>query len=506
MTTYGIDLGTTFSAIAVLDPTGRPKILHNRDGEAITPSVALFQGDQVLVGSMAKRSAPMAPDDTVQFVKRFMGDPNWSHVDSAGTVRRAEEISALILRRLADDAELATGERVTDVVITVPAYFDDARRQATKDAGQLAGLEVVRLINEPTAAAIAYGAEHSDAGIILVYDLGGGTFDVTLLKRNGDELEVLATDGDRNLGGFDFDNALMSYVNEQVTGQGGPDLFDGGTTEADLREKSELAKRTLSSMPKASVFVSAGGKNFQIPVTREAFEEHTEDLLFRTQVLLESVIEDAKLTWDKVDRVLLVGGSTRMPMVTQLVERITGREPERGINPDEAVAMGAAIVAHLVSGSAGGLPAGAPTSYVDVTSQGLGIAALNDINRLENSVILSRNTKIPSRQEKTYSTVDQNQSSVLVQVTVGDDVDLDLVSIVNEKPMPLPEGLAKGTPIKVVMAYDIDGIVHLEASLPGRGKNGGDLFLGEIELDRPLNIDADELGRMKTSMQELTIG
>ncbi|MBO0892596.1 MAG: Hsp70 family protein, partial [Acidothermales bacterium] len=301
----GIDLGTTFSAVAVVGADDRPAVLRNREGENITPSVVLFSDDQVLVGSTAARTAATMPDDCVRFVKRFMGDPHWSFVDSRGTEYRPEEISAFILRRLADDAELALGTRVDDVVVTVPAYFDDARRKATLDAAEIAGLHALRLVNEPTAAAVAYGLDETEHGTCLVYDLGGGTFDVTLMRIAGGEFDVLATDGDRNLGGFDFDNELMLRVNAFVGERGGPDLFDGGVLEADLREKCELAKRTLTNVPRASVFVSADGANHQVQITRAEFEELTASLLDRTRTILESLLEAAGVGWDGIDHILL---------------------------------------------------------------------------------------------------------------------------------------------------------------------------------------------------------
>jgi len=504
MPALGIDLGTTFSATARVDASGRSEIILNRDGESITPSVVLFQGDQVLVGSMAKRSAAMFPDDCVQFVKRYMGDQHWSHIDSAGVTRRAEEVSALILRRLVDDAEMMTGEKFTDVVVTVPAYFDDARRQATKDAADLAGLTVLRLLNEPTAAAIAYGMDHSDAGTILVYDLGGGTFDVTVLRRDGDELVAVATDGDRNLGGFDFDNLLMELVAKKVADDGGPDLFDAASVQADLREKCELAKRTLSNVAKASVYVSAGGRNFSIPISRKEFDDAAEPLLFRTQVCVDSALEAAGVAWTQVDRLLLVGGSTRMPMVRELMTRLSGRQPEVGVNPDEAVAIGAGAVAALSAGG-GRLPPGSPKTFQDITSQGLGVAALDESERLRNSVIIPRNSQVPCQRSELFHTLVDAQELIQLQVTVGDDPDLDFCAIVHERPIELPPGLPAGTDVKIVMSYDIDGIVHLSLTLPGRGARGADLPLGEVELERPSNIGADEMRRIRRSLDGLKV-
>jgi molecular chaperone DnaK len=431
-----------------------------------------------------------------------MGDPHWRHVDSAGVTRRAEEVSALILRRLVDDAQMMTGETFSEVVITVPAYFDDARRQATKDAGELAGLTVLRLLNEPTSAAIAYGMDRTDAGTILVYDLGGGTFDVTVLRRDGDELVAVATDGDRNLGGFDFDNALMELVARKVAEDGGPDLFDGGSIQTDLREKCELAKRTLSNVAKATVFVSVDGRNFSIPVTREEFEDAVQPLLFRTEVCVESVLEAAGVTWEQIDRLLLVGGSTRMPMVRELMTRLSGKQPEVGVNPDEAVAIGAGAVAAL-STDGGRLPPGSPRTFQDITSQGLGIAALDESELLRNSVIIPRNSQVPCQRSEMFRTVVDAQECIDLQVVVGDDPDLDFCSIVHERPIELPPGLPAKTRIKVMMSYDIDGIVHLALTLPGRGPAGGDLPLGEVELERPSNIGAKELRRLRRSLDGL---
>jgi molecular chaperone DnaK len=437
-----------------------------------------------------------------------MGDRHWTHTDGAGVSRRPEEISALILRRLVDDAQTMTDETFRDVVVTVPAYFDDSRRQATKDAATTAGLTVLRLLNEPTAAAIAYGLDNADAGTILVYDLGGGTFDVTVLRRSGDELVALATDGDRNLGGFDFDNALMNLVNTKWQADGGPDLFDDERSIADLREKCELAKRTLSSVGKAIVYLSAGGHNLGVHLTREDFETATASLLYRTEVLVEAVLAEASLTWAKVDKLLLVGGSTRMPMVRDLVVRLSGKQPEVGVNPDEAVAVGAGAVAHMETARAGGgrLLPGASVSFQDITSQGLGIAAEDERRLLRNSVIIPRNTQVPSQREELYTTVVADQRQVKVQVTVGDDEDLDFCSVVHEKPLPLPAGLPERAEIRVVMSYDIDGLVHLSLGLPGRGPGGAELPLGEIELERPGNLDAEELQRIRRSVEGVTVG
>ena len=290
----GIDLGTTNSAVSVVRPTGKPEVLKNKEGDSITPSVVLFQSfggpDEPLVGEQAKRQAAAFPDDIVQHVKRYMGDPSWRFDSSSGAQYSAEEVSAIILKRLKEDAEIALGEEVTDAVITVPAYFDDARRTATKQAGQIAGLNVLRVLNEPTAAALSYGIDADANGTVLVYDLGGGTFDVTILKIAGTEFEVIATDGDRNLGGFDFDNALMSYLNEELKKQGAPDALEDIALMASLREKAEFAKKALSTVPKTNVQFSANDQHYRVPLTREEFNEVTQSLMVRTQELVADVL------------------------------------------------------------------------------------------------------------------------------------------------------------------------------------------------------------------------
>ncbi|HEY6739014.1 MAG TPA: Hsp70 family protein, partial [Actinopolymorphaceae bacterium] len=376
----GIDLGTTFSAVAHVNEFGKAEVLPNREGERLTPSVVLFDGEQPLVGAMAKRSVVASPLDVVQFVKRSMGDPSWRFDTAAGSTYRPEEISALILRRLVDDAERALGAEVTDAVITVPAYFDDAPRRATIDAGTIAGLTVRRVLNEPTAAALAYGIDGSADGVVLVYDLGGGTFDVTAMRIRAGEFEVLATHGDRNLGGFDFDNLLMQLLNERFVAAGGPSLLEDDVAEADLREKAEIAKHSLTSVERTTVTLTADGCTASVAVTRSEFDDLCTGLLGRTRDIVGIVLDDAGLRWDRVDRVLLAGGATRMPMVRGLLDRLSGGRVDASPNPDEIVAHGAAIQAALLEDDEArvrlpgvGTPARMRRVEVrDVTSHGLG--------------------------------------------------------------------------------------------------------------------------------------
>ena len=510
----GIDLGTTNSAISVVRPTGLPEVLKNKEGDPITPSVVLFQSfggpDEPLVGEQAKRQAAAFPEDVVQYVKRFIGDPSWKFESSSGTSYSAEEVSAIILKRLKEDAELALGEEVTDAVITVPAYFDDARRTATRQAGQIAGLNVLRVLNEPTAAALSYGVEADANGTVLVYDLGGGTFDITILKITGTEFEVVATDGDRNLGGFDFDNELMKYLNEELKEQGAPNAFADPSLMAALREKAEFAKKALSTVPKTNVQFSAEGNHYRVPLTREKFVEVTQSLLNRTEELVADVLEAAKMTWDDIDKVLMVGGSTRMPAVRELVERISGKTPELNVNPDEAVALGAAVQATLEGdievsteqvGSKSTIEGylGGPVTISDVTSQALGVILFEEDGTTEyNCVMIERNEKVPATREINVKTAIDRMTAVEVKVTQGDDRDPELVTIVGEGQLALPP-YPKGSPLRVSYSYDVDQTVVVEVY-----DLTADASLGTIEIERVANLgeaDVEQLEEKIGGMQ-----
>ncbi len=509
MPAIGIDLGTTYSAVAVLRDSGEVEVLPNRDGEDITPSVVLFQGfgssDEPLVGTMAKHSAASAPDDVVQFVKRQMGDPDWRFSSTSGNNYSSEEVSAIILKRLKEDAELALGETVRDAVITVPAYFDDARRTATKHAGAIAGLNVLRVLNEPTAAALSFGVDTSAQGLVLVYDLGGGTFDVTLMRITDEGFDVLATDGDRMLGGFDFDNKLIEYIADKIAEQGGPsDLLDDSAQVASLREKAEMAKRSLTTVATTTVHISAGGGQYRVPVARAEFERITKDLLNRTRDLTEFVLSEAGVTWAGIDHLLLVGGSTRMPMVRELIEKLAGKPTDRSVRPDEAVAMGAAIQAAMEESATAGAGLaifdGKSPMISDVTSQGLGVILLdNATNRDVNEVIIPRNTKIPAKFSTSASTVQDNQKTVLVQVTQGDDTNPDYVVEIGSKEIPLPP-YPKGSPLGIAYAYDIDQTVFVEVTDLTTNHS-----LGTFEVDRLANLTDEQLESATGKVASLSV-
>jgi molecular chaperone DnaK len=502
----GIDLGTTNSAVAIVNEFGRPEILPNREGGRVTPSVVMFDASGPVVGEIARASAVMRPGDTAQFVKRHMGEPDWSFRTSAGEELSAEAISARILARLKEDAEAHLGEPVTKAVISVPAYFDDARRTATIDAATIAGLEVVRLLNEPTAAALAYGLNARDAETVLVYDLGGGTFDVTIMRVNvdaGAEFTVLATDGDTRLGGYDWDNALMNWLDEQFSATGAPSLLAEPESEQMLRDHAVRAKHTLTTRDEANVFLSWRGFNEKIVLTRALFDDVTAPLLARTARCIDKALEDAGLTWAAIDKCVLVGGSSRMPQVSMLVTQLSGHIPLTEVNPDEAVALGASIYAAL-AGEAGAVPiltgSGERLDAItlhDVTAHSMGvvIAENHGVNRL-NSIIVPKGTVIPCFLTGMYSTTIDNQTEWQCEVTEGEETDLQYVNIVGTGTISLPGNAPAGTVMEVAMNYDANGIINVFVRDLDR------MMVGELAIDRTVNLTDAQIiesrGRLET--------
>ena len=512
----GIDLGTTFSAVARVDEFGKPVVLPNRDGETITPSVVFFDGEQPLVGTMAKRSIVSSPLDVAQFVKRAMGDPSWRFETSQGTPYRPEEISALILKRLREDAERVLGAKVTDAVVTVPAYFADAARRATIDAGTIAGLRVRRILNEPTAAALAYGLDGSVSGTVVVYDLGGGTFDVTALRMEGGDFRVLATHGDRNLGGFDFDNLLMRLLNQRFVAAGGPSLLADDTTEAVLRDKAELAKHTLTTVERTQVTLAADGFTHAVPLARADFEDATSALLSRTRDITELVVEEAGLTWRSVDRILLAGGATRMPMVRRMLEQVSGLTPDATANPDEIVALGAATLAHLLAtdsdGADGDGDAASGMSTVaaptvsgvrpvvrDVTSHGLGeLLREIDTGDLVNAVILPPNTPLPAERSHVSYTLVDNQRVLRITITEGESREPRYVTTIGEESFAIAS-YPKGAPFETVLSYDENQIIFVEVNDMTTGE-----LVGTFEIHYPRNLRGDQLAESTSRISAIT--
>lgn len=464
----GIDLGTTNSVVAVLEG-GDAVVIPNAEGSRTTASVVAFTQDgERLVGQVAKRQAVTNPDRTIMSIKRHMGTDYKVNID--GKDYTPQEISAMILRKLKEEAENYLGESVDQAVITVPAYFTDAQRQATKDAGAIAGLEVLRIINEPTAASVAYGLDKDEEQTVLVYDLGGGTFDVSILELDKGYVGVKATSGNNRLGGDDFDERIIRYLIDEFKKEYGVDLSQDKMAMQRLKEAAEKAKIELSGLPQTTVnlpFISAnnaGPLHMDITITRAKFNELTADLVEATMIPLRQAMSDAGLTAQDIDRVILVGGSTRIPAVQEAIEKEMGKEPYKGINPDECVAMGAAIQAGVLSGE---FEKGQGLVLVDVTPLSLGIETLGGVM----TTLIKRNTPIPCRETQIFSTAADNQPAVDIHVLQGerplakDNVTLGRFQLTGIPPAP------RGVPqIEVTFDIDRNGIVNVSAKDLGTGK------------------------------------
>lgn len=488
----GIDLGTTNSAISYIDEFGQPQIIPNREGERTTPSVIYFEQDKPIVGQAAKTMSVMDPLNTVQFVKRQIGNSSFKFITPSGTTYTAEELSALILKRLKEDAEQYLGQEIQQVVVTVPAYFDDAQRKATMDAGAIAGLEVLQVINEPTAAALAYGIRNRNKNQnIVVYDLGGGTFDVTVLSFTELDVHVKATGGDRNLGGFDFDNHLMSYVQEKFLEEHGVDLYDDEVAMQELRERTEACKKTLTVRQKSMISVASQGKAARYEVTKQQFEDMNKFLLNRTVGIMESVLKESGFQWADIDKILLVGGSTRMPAVLELIEKTTGITPSStDVNPDEAVSLGAAIQTALLLDDASSTIG----KVIDVNSHSLGVIARNSFTgELYNSIILPKNTALPASKSETFHTTVDNQDYIELRITEGEGTNPSDVRIIGETRLELKQNMPAETPIVISISYDRNGLVHAKAR-----DEKSQAMLGELKINRTSNLSKETVEEKKS--------
>jgi molecular chaperone DnaK len=482
----GIDLGTTNSVVSVLE-AGEPTVIPNAEGARTTPSVVGFsKSDEVLVGEVAKRQAITNPDRTIRSVKRHMGENNW-HVDIDGKRYSAQEISARILQKLKRDAESYLGDTVSQAVITVPAYFDDAQRTATKEAGQIAGLEVLRIINEPTAAALAYGLDKEEEQTVLVFDLGGGTFDVSVLEISEGIFQVKSTSGNTHLGGDDWDQRVIDWLVKTFKDTEGVDLGMDKMALQRLKEAAEKAKIELSSVQETTInlpFITAtdtGPKHLDLKLTRAKFQELTSDLADACRGPFDQAISDAGLSKAKIDHVVLVGGATRMPAIQELVQTMTGKEPHKGVNPDEVVAVGAAIQAGVLKGEV------KDVLLLDVTPLSLGIETKGGVM----TKLIDRNTTIPTRRSEVFTTAEDGQPSVEIHVLQGEremamyNKTLGKFQLVDLPPAP------RGVPqIEVTFDIDANGIVHVAAKDRATGKEQSMTITGQSALNK------DDIDRM----------
>ncbi len=481
----GIDLGTTNSCVAVME-NGQSKVIPNAEGGRTTPSVVAFKNGEIIVGDAAKRQMVTNPN-TVYSIKRHMGEVGYT-VEIEGKKYTPQEISAMILQNLKKSAEDYLGEKVEKAVITVPAYFNDAQRQATKDAGKIAGLEVIRIINEPTASSLAYGIDKTDKEqTVLVFDLGGGTFDVSLLSLADGTFEVLSTSGDTHLGGDDFDNAIMNWLASEFKKENNVDLLKDNMAKQRLKDASEQAKKELSSQTSATIslpFISmgaAGPLHIQKTLTRDMFNSLTKDLVNRCLEPVKRALSDAKLTANDVDQVLLVGGSTRIPAVQDLVRKELGKEPNKSVNPDEAVAMGAAIQAGVLTGTV------KDVLLLDVTPLSLGIETMGGVF----TKLIDRNTTIPCSKSQVFSTAADNQPAVDIHVLQGERPMAADNKTLGQFQLDGIPAAPRGVPqIEVKFDIDSNGIVHVSAKNLGTGKEQN------ITISNSGSLSEDEINRM----------
>jgi len=493
----GIDLGTTFSAIATVNRHGVPEILPNAEGDRITPSVILFENDDVIVGNYAKQAAVVYPEQVVEFVKRHMGETDYKF-SYKGKDYTPEQLSGFILAKLKHDAELRLGEPVEQAVITVPAYFNDLQRRATIKAGEFAGLRVLEIINEPTAAAFAYGLNNLGKNQrVMVFDLGGGTFDVTIVDIAETDISVVATDGDHQLGGKDWDDRLIEFAAQEFVKKNGVDPLSDLASHHDLRQKCTTAKISLTRKPKVNLFHDFQGKVLRLAVTKEQFEGLTKDLVDRCEKLTRDVIAAAAIDMNSIDTILLAGGSTRMPMIRDMLEKVFGRPPSADINPDEAIAMGAALKAAIRAAENAGEAPPVDIRTHDVTSHSLGMVVYKQGADLYNSKIIGRNTRIPAdKTREDYVTSYDGQTTIDLWLVQGElDNPLEDTVLGHFEFYGIPARKAGESQLSVTFKYNANGIVEVEAMDLATGQilphrlAGGQVTLEDIAHNRaPMQV------------------
>lgn len=524
----GIDLGTTFSAIAYIDEKGNPVIIPNKQGENITPSTVLFGGKKPVVGSVAKRKSITDPKNYEAFVKRHMGEKTYSFTTKDGETFHPEEVSALILSKLKADAEDFLGESVDGAVITVPAYFGDPQRQATRDSAQMAGLKVLDIINEPTAAAIAFGISRNVGKTqkVMIYDFGGGTFDVSILEIDGESIRVIATNGDHKLGGYDIDMAIVEHV-KKLAKEEGLDVDSDIKAYQNLMIQAETAKKELSSDETTEISLYIKGEDFSVELDRETFEDLIETILDTTVSVMQRTLDEAGLEYGDIDKILLVGGSTRIPIIQTMLEEETEIKPSSEVHPDEAVAIGAAyhavdVVKQMAEGTfhTGNEAAGGKTdkenvnaedvpdldrnyTFRDITSHGIGIVIYDDVQEKQvNSVIMEKNTEIPAEiVQDGYSTTQDYQEGIQLQVTQGENTNLDYVTIIGSADLKVRPRDHK-VPIRIIVSCDRDAIIHVRAV-----DMDENVDLGEVTINREKhNMTEEEVREAANRINKLNIG
>ena len=512
----GIDLGTTFSAVAHIDAYGKPQIIPNSESERITPSVILFDSGNVVVGTVAKNNCVAEPERIVDFVKREMGKPKEQfHRQFCDKVYSAEELSALILTKLKADAEKYLKEPVTDAVITVPAYFNDAERTATITAGQLAGLNVLQIINEPTAAAVAYGLEKLDEDqTVFVFDLGGGTFDVTIMRIEGQKIEMLATNGDHRLGGKDWDDVIVNMVAEEFDREHGENPLLDLQSYQDLQSRALAAKIQLSSRQRTTIVHSYNGKSVKVELTREEFEQRTRHLVEKCKAICEIVMQEATLEWAALDKVLLVGGMTRMPMVRNMISELSPMPLGEDVNPDEAVAIGAAIQAILVmlqeeeTSGERMLPEdtrqqfssheGALMQVTNITSHTLGVVLWNE-SELQEYVypMIGKMSPIPAVAKNYFGTASANMPRAIVRIVEGESTMPTECTPLGVCDVKLPPFLPKGSPVELVYEYNANQVLEVAVQACGNQTR--------ISIERNTGLAPSEIEAAKAGLAELNV-